>query len=468
MEPNLNEENTGRLPWFDRIWYATWPVGLQLPSFILLAWLNFFYLDRKTTFGEPIVLANALTFGILFFIFKDIGRLFAPLLGHWSDVTTHRLGRRRLWILVGGIIAPAAYLLLWYPPEKAGITACTVWLVFFLGALSLSRVAGSISFGALLPQLTTSNRERLNLSLLVELVPIIPTGLIPPLLSILIDQVEHDPNIWPIPDAAPYRFPAIVLCIAAVVFIFFYTAYLKERRAEQVVRPTGGIIASIKHCSKNPAFFPLLAAEITSSVALGIIMASVPFLGTRIAGASDFAASTVMAVLIFPSFVLVFWIRSLALKHGKRKILSLSLLIIAVAGPLMATILYSPFFGSVANAVFGGTWSIATVRLIQLAVILAVLTIPFTATSLVVRVAVADVTDLDKKRTGENREGLYYGIFRAATYIGGLGGIAGVPGFIARYGDTIDRPWGILALGPISGLLALAGWYIFRRYPIEK
>jgi len=34
------------------------------------------------------------------------------------------------------------------------------------------------------------------------------------------------------------------------------------------------------------------------------------------------------------------------------------------------------------------------------------------------------------------------------------------------FGNTADHPLGILLCGPAAGLLGLAGWVAFRRYPL--
>ena len=55
--------------------------------------------------------------------------IFDPIIGHLSDNTRSRWGRRRPWMAVGAIIAALVAILMWYPPLRYGAEVSTVFIV---------------------------------------------------------------------------------------------------------------------------------------------------------------------------------------------------------------------------------------------------------------------------------------------------------------------------------------------------
>ena len=52
-----------------------------------------------------------------------------PILGHLSDNTRSRWGRRRPWMAAGAVLAAVIAILMWYPPLKAGAWFSTTYIV---------------------------------------------------------------------------------------------------------------------------------------------------------------------------------------------------------------------------------------------------------------------------------------------------------------------------------------------------
>jgi GPH family glycoside/pentoside/hexuronide:cation symporter len=52
-----------------------------------------------------------------------------PILGHLSDNTRSRWGRRRPWMAAGALLAAVIAILMWYPPLKAGVWVSTTFVV---------------------------------------------------------------------------------------------------------------------------------------------------------------------------------------------------------------------------------------------------------------------------------------------------------------------------------------------------
>jgi GPH family glycoside/pentoside/hexuronide:cation symporter len=78
------------------------------------------------------------TLGLIFLLAKSWGVLTDPLVGALSDRTRNRYGRRRSWILAGGVAFGLAVLLLFFP--VFGVTPIYLGIVLFVLYLSWSMI----------------------------------------------------------------------------------------------------------------------------------------------------------------------------------------------------------------------------------------------------------------------------------------------------------------------------------------
>jgi GPH family glycoside/pentoside/hexuronide:cation symporter len=77
----------------------------------------------------------------------------------------------------------------------------------------------------------------------------------------------------------------------------------------------------------------------------------------------------------------------------------------------------------------------------------------------------ADLADNDAVDTGMRREATYFG---AQNFVEKTAGSLTplVLGGLLLLGRTADDPLGIRLVGPVAGLLVLAGWWLFRSYQL--
>jgi Na+/melibiose symporter-like transporter len=99
-------------------------------------------------------------------------------------------------------------------------------------------------------------------------------------------------------------------------------------------------------------------------------------------------------------------------------------------------------------------------------VITAVMSFPAAVALVVVQPLIADIIDLDEKRTGLRREGVYTGgmsvLNKAAL---GLGN--GLVVVLLGLDEAPHAPLGLLLVGPLAALFIAAGAFVFRRHSIE-
>lgn len=99
------------------IYAAQVPIGVYVPAIF------------AQHYGLPLT-----ALGLIFFLTKSWGVLADPLVGMLSDRTRSRFGRRRGWILAGGAVFGVSTLLLFFPPTQlTPASLAAVLFVFFLG-----------------------------------------------------------------------------------------------------------------------------------------------------------------------------------------------------------------------------------------------------------------------------------------------------------------------------------------------
>lgn len=103
-------------------------------------------------------------FSLVFSLPRFIDLALDPLLGHWSDNTQTRWGRRKPWMFAGSVVAAVAVIVVWHPPHAAGQAGMAIFLG---GCLALLYSAGYssyvISHNALGCELSSDYNERTHL-----------------------------------------------------------------------------------------------------------------------------------------------------------------------------------------------------------------------------------------------------------------------------------------------------------------
>jgi Na+/melibiose symporter-like transporter len=155
------------------------------------------------------------------------------------------------------------------------------------------------------------------------------------------------------------------------------------------------------------------------------------------------------AVAIGVTLVSVPFVARLARRTSKRHAYRLAMIFASVLFPLLAVAGYVPGIPEEP----------------QIILFMALAGLPLAGVYLFPQTLTADICDDDALRTGLHREATFYGtqnvVEKTATSLAPLL-LAG----LLLLGDTADDPLGIRLVGPVAGLIVLAGLILFRRYEL--
>ena len=323
-----------------------------------------------------------------------------PLTGYFSDLTNSRFGRRKPWILAGGILGAPAVYLLFSPPENAG------GLYFFLAinAYYIFRTLIYVPMIAWGSELSRDYNERTriasynNIILLASqaLLMALPILVSSPILP-LFDSAEFSPQMM--------SFIGTTAAIALPLFILLALFYAPVGKHVSVKKEKVASFKDLLSAFKNnkPMWFFFIASIISVmglSVFLGvafIAMQSYLKIGDKLP--FFLMTVTIVQVISIPAW------KKIIERFGKHQVVTVALIMQGIIYPFI-------FFLEPGPDVF-----------YSFLVLGAIASLFQTPGPIALVAILGDIIDYDILKTGTNRAGTYFSIYSLIMKGGGaLGG----------------------------------------------
>jgi glycoside/pentoside/hexuronide:cation symporter, GPH family len=404
--------------------------ALSLPFYVMIP--EFYTADV----GVPIA-----TVGFVLLLVRILDALTDPLAGALADWTRPKFGRRRSWVLVS---APLVALAAWFimrPPSGAGAGYLLLWAT----ALSLAWTAISVPYQAWGAELSRSYEGRTRVAAFRESFTV--TGTLIALLLPAVVQMQGGSSRDGL--AALALFIVVLLPIGALVAVFVAPEPVERVRAATDHR------AGFAHLAANRPFRRLLIAFFVNSLANGLPAALFLFFVADRLGARDSAGPLLVLYFLCGVAGVPLWLW-LARKTSKHRAWALGMGLACVAFAL------APFLGPGQLILFAGVCVVTGFAL---------------GADVVLPAAVqADVIDVDTANSGQERAGLYLGLWALATKLAFAGavGIAFPLLALSGYdpGNNLRAPEGLVMLGVLYAalpvVLKLMAIALIWNFPLGK
>lgn len=421
----------------DKILFAVGGLGENIVFQAMTAWLIFFWAGRGD--AEKALIPIGLL-GMLLGVGRIIEAFDDPFIGHISDTTKSRFGRRFPYIFFGAPLLAVAFFLLWLPFGDTTVLRAIYFFVvlqFFFFTYTLV----SAPYEGILPEIAKTSSDRVSTSAWRVLFGVIGAagGLVGS--GILIER---------------FGFLSMGAILGITSLVSFWVAILgvKERLASsnRAIKPlsNGGTLSigkALVTTLRNNQFVVFSLGLILFSLGQNLLTALLPFYITVILGKPVGLVSFFTGILLVSMLIALPVQTKLAKRFSKKKMYAFSMFALGCSFPLFSFTGLLPFLDSFSQ-------TIALALLIGL----------FLSGQFVFPNAIlADVIDFDETKTGFRREAIYYGMqnslqklsFAIASVIFGT--------TLATFGSTVENPLGIRLIGPIAGLVTLLGFLIFVR-----
>ncbi|MHA1301652.1 MAG: MFS transporter [Candidatus Helarchaeota archaeon] len=364
-----------KVPIWKKISFAIGNIGglaIGQASILLLYAYYFLYLRVPLT---PLEISAILV------IYGVWDALNEPIIGHLSDRTKSRFGRRKPYIMLGAIPLIICSFLIFTPPTSDPFSSF-IYLTIVLIAFETFVTMVVTNWFSLFPELTLDNKERLSISMFLQIFGVV--GLI---LGIGIAPMIAGSAPTPI---AGYSMMGLILGIITIGSMMPTILLIKERKEYQIKEEEKiSFFKSLDITFKNKTFFYLVIVQTLLQVSYSLVLSSLPlfFEGILGMGEGDYSILLLITILaVIPSLFL--WIK-LANNKGTKYALMISMSVFCVA--FMLTFLIVNAYIAIIILLIGG--------------------IGLGGLMLFPTMLLGDVIDQDQLNTKKRREGIYNGVF---------------------------------------------------------
>ncbi|MEV4089863.1 MFS transporter, partial [Nonomuraea fuscirosea] len=213
----MSEPRTTPAPGRTPAWrYAIGMLGTSIPINMIKGSMILYYVD--------ILGLDVRAYGVVMVIYAVIDAVDNPLLGHLSDRTRSRFGRRRPWLLVGAPMLVACMIAFFSAPSSLRGMGLVLWFAVFAILCEAFDSMINANYGALLPELYPRERDRAVANGLrqgFQLVALVLSLAVTPLLTTSVFGTEE--------STGGFRTTAIIYGAVALVVIAFMALSARER-----------------------------------------------------------------------------------------------------------------------------------------------------------------------------------------------------------------------------------------------
>jgi glycoside/pentoside/hexuronide:cation symporter, GPH family len=374
-------------------------------------------------------------FGLLALGGRVIDAVTDPLVARWSDGHRGRLGRRRPFMVWSGLPFVLVAAALFLPPVAGPSWVNTVHLGVGLVVLYVLLTLYLVPYAGLLADLSPSVEDRVDLATSTATYQLLGLAVVMIATPLLLDAV------------GPLAMVA-VLGIVAVPLLYLPTL-IDERRFTRPQPATTPFVPAIRATLRNRPFVVALVATNVLWFGFNLVALNTPLYVTVLAGLGEGAVALYGAVLLGVSLLLFPVVNAAAKRLGSRRVMLAALVSVGLTQPLLHLIPTPPF--GLEPATFA-------------LIVFALGGIGLSGLFIVPFAIVAAVADYDHNRSGQRREAMYFAVYFFAIKLN-FGISTVVSGVLLQ---TLGSPLGIQVTGPIGGVAALAGAWLFRRYPEQE
>jgi GPH family glycoside/pentoside/hexuronide:cation symporter len=435
--------------------YALGSAGYQITDRIVVVVAVYFYLPPagrglENQVPSRVILGFLTVYGMAMLFGRIFDSLADPLVGHWSDRSRARLGRRRAFLVAGVVPMVGLPVLLFWPPGGAGSLGNGLWLGAILAAYFVAFTVYVAPYLALIPELATTQSERVRLVTLLVLVGF-PIG-------VGFGAVWTLGYAWGVGSGLTptHALRAVVVAGSGVALLLCLAPILAvdERRFAATRSADLSLRAALATTLANRAFVAYLAAQAMSAFAINLIQPALPYAATVLLGRDEgFAATLGLATLGGVGVALLLQSRSVAWLGARGTTIVSTLLFGAGAAALGALVPELP----------GGPRDAANLAIAFVAC--ALVGVAAAGLMVVPHVLLSQLIDVDALRTGANRAAIYFGVQGLLTkWVYGVS-LWVFTFLLARFGNSPSDALGVRLVGPVTGVACLLAAILWLAYP---
>jgi Na+/melibiose symporter-like transporter len=385
---------------------------------------------------------------VIVFVPKAWDVVLNPIAGRISDRTVDPRGPRRPFLLRGGLLLALFFAVLFAAPDFGSKVLDAAWVLVASVACATAYAFFQVPYVAMPAELTDSYDERTRL--MTWRVAILA-------FAILVSGASAPAIRNAFEGRTGYRVMGVAIAVLLVVGVL--DAYLGTRHARvaQVSAGAGGLRAQLRVVASARDFRLLLTTFVVQALATGAMLAGVDYVSRHVLHDED-AATLLFVCFVGPALLMTPLWSALGQRVGKKAgYVASSVVFVAGAALLLGAGSFPHVVVFVATALVGVGY--AGAQVFPLAML-------------------PDAAAVDARRTGENRIGVYTGVWTAGETLGlALGpalfaGVLALGGYVSSEGGDVAQPQSavtaiVLGFSLLPAALTLASLIWLRRYRLD-
>ena len=423
-----------------KILYGSGDIGFSLTSTMIAAYLAIFLTDVVGL--SPGLAAISILIG------KSWDWINDPIIGHISDRTRTRWGRRRPFLLFGPLPFALAFALLWWRPPFEAPAALVAYYAVAYVIFDAAATFVYMPYFAMTPELTSDYDERTSLTTYRMA------------FSILGSLVSFTVPLLIVGSFEPVNAPKVLtmgvlfgIVSALPLFLVFFGT---REREEHVTLEQPSLRESLRSAGHNKPFLYGLALFLAAWIAVDIVQAILLFYVKYWLGRESDSDLIMAVIFVTAMCALPIW------EVVSRRWSKVRAYIIGVgfwAAVQIVLVLVSP-----------------TTGLVPILVLCVLAGIGVAAVHVLPWAMIPDAIEYDEWRTGERHEGMYYSLTTLTTKVAASIAIPLallVLEFTGYVPNSAQQPAAALmgirmVMGPIPAVLLCLGIVIALRYPLDR
>ena len=375
--------------------FAIGQLGWSILSGIIGAWFVTFYLPTEgdikagaTQFIQPgLVILGILTIlGLITALSRVFDAVTDPLIANLSDRSKNPKGRRIPFMQKAAIPLSIVTVLLFCAPVNKISGVNVAWISVFVVLFYLFMTMYCTPYTALISEFGKTQEDRMFISTAISLTFFAGTMLAyTPFVfaGMLREAVGFN---W------SYRICFIVLAVVACVCMLLPTFLLKEKEFVDTKPSESSVFKSLAATFKNREFRVFAGSDIMYWVGLTLFQTGLPFFVKVSMELNEGMTMVFMGGMTVLSACFYPFVNGFVRRHGKKKMVIIGFLGLALAYSITALIGVLPFLTGMLPGVL----------------VCVIAAFPMALLGIIPQAIVADVAEADGIDTGENREGMFF------------------------------------------------------------
>ncbi len=448
LNPILHTMPAPRLPLKQQLLYACGMMGWSIMINLIGVILVYLYMP-PTDSGFPLLVTQVVIFGILniIAIITAAGRLidafYDPFIAQLSDSSKHPQGRRIPFMKRAILPSVVFCCLIFFPINNYQSHLNILWLSCMLIGFYVSTTTYIIPYNALLPELAASSAAKVRLATWQAVGYVLGIGISANAFNI-ITTIQDSFHIVSRLFALQYTvmFLAIIAGICMTV-----SAFGIDEKKYSSGKPTAiPIRKALTQTLGNQNFLRFIAADFSYYVGVTLITSGILYFLRVLLQLPETIGNRLMITMVLVSLIFYPVVNYLSGRIGKKKIVIFSLLILSAA---------------FAGICFLGRVPMDPARQIYILIIIAA--IPVGSLNILPNAILAEIIEEDRKKTGNNKEAIYFAVRYFFVKIAQTFGIA-LFAMSLVYGKDVGHDSGIRMNGILGFALCLTAAMIFSRF----